>query len=183
MQHHRDKLDTLTLYIFYVKYMFTDRIRSTTGDYVFTGVCLLTWGGGHTLSPSHNISIPQYPDRGYPRPRSQTGGDPSWVTPIGPGQDGVHPSSIWPGQDGVAPSGQGWGTPHLARSGWATPPPLSCQVRMGSPPWPGRGTPSPRIGQQFEYFTHHGRYASCGFPQEDFLFTCYLCQLKSHCTV
>ena len=66
---------------------FTDRVHSTMGGYVFTGVCLFRWGA---------------PVLG-------------WGTPIWPGQMGSPPSGevrmgyppIWPGQYGVPPARDG----------------------------------------------------------------------------
>ena len=90
-------------------------------------------------------------------PRSLQGG-----TPV---PDGGYPSPRWgyPSPITGYPLGQRWGTPQRdgvlprpASSRWST---LPTQPGMGYPP----------IGQQMEYLIRHGRYASCGFPQEDFL--------------
>ena len=51
--------------------IFTARVRSTKGGYVFIGVTLSvhTGGGGFTPSPSHNTSTgPMSTPRGYPSP-------------------------------------------------------------------------------------------------------------------
>ena len=64
-------------------------------------------------------------------------------TPV-PGGGGYHRTG--------PPSGQDWGTPPLARTGILPP------ARTGVPPLP---FPQDRL--------HSGRYASCGFPQEDCL--------------
>ena len=67
-----------------VRNIITDRVRSTTGGYVFTGVCLLTVGGGVT---------PPGQARGYPGQIQIWGGY--------PGQD----------QMGGTPARSRWGTP------------------------------------------------------------------------
>ena len=90
----------------------------------------------------------------------------------------------------------GWGYPlpgmgsPLARSGWGYPQPRMGyppgQVRMGGnhdggTPWPWMSTPSPSHGWDTPSPQDRlcldrlcrGQYASCGFPQENFLVTCF----------
>ena len=75
--------------------IFTSRARSTTGDYVFTGVCLLTGGGGYPVQgtyPQSKVLTPLPPARsgwgeGYPKvptPLARSGrrgGTPRYITP------------------------------------------------------------------------------------------------------
>ena len=59
-----------------LKLFVTDRVRSTTGGYVFAGVCLIGDGGGRRggwwmvsqpgLSPDWGGGYPILPDVGYP---------------------------------------------------------------------------------------------------------------------
>ena len=113
--------------------MISDLVRSTTGGYVFTGVCLFRWGRGVTPSPSHITSTGPMSLLGVPK----------WLV-AGPFPD---------------PLDQGWGTPppsQLKMGGtpwWGYPLP---RPGMGYPP-----PPRPGIGQQMEYLIHRGRYASC----------------------
>ena len=62
----------------------TVRARSTTGGYVFTGVCLLTGGGG-IPSPFHNTSLSEGTPMTGPRSLAGGGGVP---------YDRVHPSQV-----------------------------------------------------------------------------------------
>ena len=112
------------------------------------------------MFPSHNISTdPMSFLGGTPvtGPRSLSVGKPQFQSPDrGEGvPDHGSPPPIWPGQDGV--------------------PLLSGQVRMGSPPKPfplpnpSPPPPPPVFENEMEYLIRRGRYASCGFPQEDFL--------------
>ena len=129
--------------------IFTARVRSTTGAYVFTGVCLLTWGD--TPVPGSFLCLwSQVLSRGVPQsqvlsqvigPRSFQGGtcprslvpcpfqgypSPGWGYPSTGWGGGVFPltwmdGTIQPGQDwGIPLTRSGWGTP-LARSEWGTP--------------------------------------------------------------
>ena len=92
--------------------IFTTRICSTMGGYVFTSVCLFRWGVPHlhpiilplvpcpfwgypsdySQIPSRRVPQSQVLDGGYPSPRwgATDRGIPSWDTPPPqPGQDGV----------------------------------------------------------------------------------------------
>ena len=79
----RSLLVMISLFLRYV--MITARVQSTTGGYVFTGVCVCsTFGGG--VTPSQVQVEGTHPaDRGVPHPRSRWGGYPSsktgWGTP------------------------------------------------------------------------------------------------------
>ena len=145
------------------KVIFTARVCSTTGGYVFTSVSLLTggvphhypiilplvpcpfWGG--TPSPSHNSSTGSRSlPGGYPI-HSQMGGTPSSSQHVGstpssprqgpPGQDlvggGTPPPS---GLDGLPPCQDWMGVPHCWN--WIGVPPPH-QDWMGIPPPPGPG--------------------------------------------
>ena len=109
----------------------TDRVRSTTEGYVFTGVCLLT--GGRGVYPSQVLMGEGVSQGTYPLARSR------WGEGEGVPQGTYHPTAKVP-------------TP-LARSRWGVP--------QGTyPPGQGTYPPS-RIGQHMVYLIHHGRYASC----------------------
>ena len=106
--------------------IFTDRVRSTTEDYVFTGVCLLTPGGGYPAQvqiwgvpkPSpRGGGTPDKSRQGVPQPSPDGGGVPQ-PSPNGggvpqPGADGGYPMrGLPPSRDGVSPQpGQDGGTP------------------------------------------------------------------------
>ena len=139
---HRSSLPTLKQNQCYIhcrlltrSSIFTARVRSSTGGYVFTGVCLFNfWGWG----------VPHPADGGYPSkvwmegyPIQLMGGTPSQVWTGIP-----HPRSGWggypiPGPDGgVTP-----GYPLPVRTRWGTPP---SQDWVGYPPtttMTGWGTP------------------------------------------
>ena len=92
----------------WLSHIFTDHVRSTTEGYVFTGVCLLTPGGGGT--PANGGAVPKgtYPPRSrwgervpqgiYPPSRSRQGGT---YPPPGPDGGRGYPkvSTLHPGQD------------------------------------------------------------------------------------
>ena len=126
-------------------HIFTTHVHNAMGGYVFIGVCLLTSWGGYTIPiSSHNTSTSSmsFWGRGYPSEWSQVRmGEYPGVTPT-PSWDGVPPGQVRMGGTSR------WGTPVL---GWGTVPP---------PP------PQDRLCLDRLCF---GRYASCGFPQEDFL--------------
>ena len=69
-----DDLQKVTL----SSHIFTDRVRSTTEGYVFTGVCLLTGGGGYPSQVPMGGGVPQ---GAYPPARSRWGGYPKVLTP------------------------------------------------------------------------------------------------------
>ena len=143
---------------------FTDRVRSTRREVIFS-LCLSvhTWGG--------RVPRPG-PDGEYPIQPWTGGGTPArskWGWYAGEGVP-------WPGPDrGVpwgTPTSQGWGT-LLSGPGWGYP----GQVQTGGypPSKAGWGTwqrvphlnpqqglpPPPGTGQQMEYLIRRGRYASC----------------------
>ena len=105
----------------------TARVRSTTGGYVFTSVCLLTLED--TPSPPHNTSnhwshilsveVPQYWQEGYPSPR--------WGYPS--------PRQGVPLSCGIPLAKTGLGAPPQSRRGLGYPPPgQDCDT-----PQPGLG--------------------------------------------
>ena len=107
---------------------------STTGGYVFTGVCLFNfWGAGYPIPGL---------GRGVPHLRSGQGGTPYqvWL--------GGTSSQVWPG--GYPIPGLDWGYPGyplLTRSGWGTLWPGLDGIPPQTPPDPsppdlGQGTPS-----------------------------------------
>ena len=99
--------------------IFTTRVRSTTGGYIFT-LSTICGGGG----------VPHLADRGYPLPRSGWEGYPIQLTggTHFPGLDGGYPIQLM----GVPLPRSGWGVPHPADGG-ATPP-------AGGTPWQGLPT-------------------------------------------
>ena len=125
--------------------------------YVFTGVCLLTGGGVPHLHPIILLLVPcSFLGGGGINP-DLTGVPP----PSLPGQGTPPPVLTWSGQD------RGWdhsqvrmGIPLSARTGMGPP----SQVRMGY-------SPLPLLGRAMDC-VFCSRYASCGFPQEDFSCVC-----------
>ena len=127
------------MYVMYLSNtaVFTARVRSTTRDYVFTGVCLFGWGGGRVLPHLHPIILPLVPcpfwgylisiqyfhwshiPSGVPQvgvPQSQLGG-----TPV---HDGVPSSQVW-----LVPSARtGMGYPPARTE---VPPPQTCYAWTG----------------------------------------------------
>ena len=126
------KKDTVSGTLFFYAFsLVTSRVRSTTGGYVFTGVCLFNFRGGGTPS--------SWPGgRGVPHPRSGLGGEGGLVPHprSGCGGGGLvpHPRSgggVWypiPGLDG---GGGGWYPSQVWRRGWFPIPGLDRGY-----PWP-----------------------------------------------
>ena len=122
---------------------FTDRVRSTTEGYVFTGVCLLTGGYPSQVPTGY---------RGYLK------------VPTPPPSQGTYPSARPDGGGGTpryllakvpTPSTRsdgGRGTPTKVPT---LPHPLPPIKVPTLPP------PPPRKGQHMEYSMRRGRYASC----------------------
>ena len=135
-------------------------------------------------SPSHNTSTGPMSFLGNPSdwswvPSGGRGGTPvpdRGVTPVPSGeipQSQTVPGWVppWPDQDGVPLARTGWGTPQPGHDGVAP-----WQGQDGVPPGQDWGTPPPgqvRLGYPQGRLCLgrlcHGWYASCGFPQEDFL--------------
>ena len=120
----------------------TARVRSTTGGYVFTGVCLFNFRGGvpHVRSggepPSQVWGVPHlrfgwgYPisgsGGGYPVQFLMVGGTPRARSGWQGEYPGYSPNKTW-----VLPD-LGWGTPPPSRPSW------------GNLPHPGMGYPPPQ---------------------------------------
>ena len=124
--------------------MFTAHVCSTTGGYVFRGVCLLTSVGGGYPSQVRR-------EGGYP---ARSGGGVPWPGQDGripkPGQERGYPGQVRMGRGTQASQdrgypGQGWGTPiqRWSTNRTAMRYPLS---RDRAPPSQGCGTSPSRNG-------------------------------------
>ena len=130
--------------------IFTAHVRSMTGGYVFTDVCLSNFQGG-VGTPS------SWWGRGYPipGPGGKRGCTPSQV------QVGDTPSSWWEGYPLPGPCGGYPGVPPSPRTLWGIPP---SRPRMGYPPiqdWMGYPPPCQETDQHSEHLLRGGQYASC----------------------
>ena len=101
---------------------FTARVRSTTGGYVFTGVCLSNFQGGYPIQLTGGVSHSRSGWGGVPHPAE--GCTPSYLTGGGGGEGG----GVYPilGLDRGGTLSQVW-------TGWVPPQP----GLYGVPPWPG----------------------------------------------
>ena len=125
----------------FLLHLITARVQSTTGGYVFTGVCLFnfrgegtpsSWQGGTNLrsrwgGTPYQVQVGRVPIPG-----------PGWLYPIQVMGGGVIPYS-WPG--GVPNPWSRWGAPN-ARSMWGVPHPRS---RQGGTTSSWRGTSHPDL--------------------------------------
>ena len=113
--------------------------------------------------PSPGQGVPQSQQEGYPSPRQGVPEVHSLITGQGYPSSGV---PLWPGQD--------WVSPRQERTG--VPPPPG-QDKTGVPQAMTRVPHSPRD------WLCRGRYASCGFPQEDFLVLKSFCVIKIYALI